>query len=85
MLLGNVIAGMLVRYLKVFITTYSTTNNQLNTGNGGIQKLRYVLHTFAIPGVLFGPCYERANKYDMYLGQKIRKIMSNALVYSLAI
>lgn len=42
MLLGNnVITVMLVRYLEVFITIYSTTNNQLNSENGGIQKLRY--------------------------------------------
>jgi len=53
MLLGNkLIAVMLVRYLAVFISIYSTTNNQLNSGNGGIQKLRYFLHAFSIPGVL---------------------------------
>lgn len=47
MLLGNnVITVMLVRYLEVFITIYSTTNNQLNSENGGIQKLRYFYMLF---------------------------------------
>lgn len=42
LLLGNnLIAVMLVRYLEVFISICSTTNNQLNSGNGDIQKLAF--------------------------------------------